>query len=116
MDVEARTKYVRLSPLKARDLAREVSGRTVGEALQITEFSARKAAAIIGKTLKSAIANAENNAKLSVNDLRVKSAVIEEGPRMKRYWPRARGSVSHILKRMCHVRIVLTDGKEEESE
>lgn len=116
MDVEAKTKYVRLSPSKARDLAREVSGRSVGEAIQILDFSARKAAAVMSKTLKSAIANAENNAKLTVDDLRVKSMIVEEGPRMKRYWPRARGGVSHILKRMCHVRVVLTDGKDEESE
>lgn len=113
MDVVARAKYVRMSPSKARDLARKVQGLRVGAALAITDFSPRKAAEEIGKTLKSAIANAENNAKLSADDLLVKEAVIEEGPRLKRFWPRARGSVSPIRKRMCHVKIVLTDGKEE---
>lgn len=113
MDVVARARYVRLSPNKARDLARKVQGLPVGEALRITEFSPRKAAALIGKTLKSAIANADNNDGVSADELRVKEAIIDEGPRMKRYWPRARGGVSPIKKRMCHIRVVLTDGKEE---
>lgn len=113
MDVSAVTKYVHLSPRKARDLASQVRGKTVSEALRVTEFSSRKAAEHLGKTLKSAVANAENNAKLSLDDLWVKEAVVDEGPRMRRFWSRARGSASRILKRMCHIKIVLTDGKSE---
>ena len=113
MDVVATTKYVRLSPAKARDLAAIVQGLPVAEALKMTQFSPRKAAFYIGKTLKSAIANAENNAKLAVDELRVKETVINDGPRLRRYWPRARGSASPIMKRTCHIRVVLTDGKEE---
>jgi large subunit ribosomal protein L22 len=109
MDVTAITRYARMSPLKARDLAQRVQGLPVSEALKVTEFSERKAAALIGKTLKSAIANAENTAKLSVDKLRVKEAVVEDGPRMRRFWPRSRGMASPILKRMCHIRVVLTD-------
>ena len=90
MEVKALTKFVRLSPSKARDLARAIQGRTVADALKITEFSERKAALYLGKTLKSAIANAENNAGISVDDLVVRTAVVEEGPRIKRWWPRAR--------------------------
>jgi large subunit ribosomal protein L22 len=116
MDVQATAKYVRLSPSKARDLARKVAGISAAEALQITTFSPRKAAGVIGKTLKSAIANAENNANLSVEDLKVKEAVVMPGPSLKRHWPRARGAVSPIIKRTCHIRIVLTDGKEESVE
>ncbi len=111
MEVFAVTKYVRMSPSKARDLARAIQGRSVADALKITEFSERKAAREIGKTLKSAIANAENNASLSADNLVVKMAAIEEGPHMKRWWPRARGSASPILRRTSHVRIVLTDKK-----
>jgi large subunit ribosomal protein L22 len=81
MEVQAVTKFARLSPTKARDLARKVQGLPVADALQVTDFSARKAAALIGKTLKSAIANAENNAKLAVDELTVKEAVVEEGGR-----------------------------------
>jgi len=115
MDVIAITRYARLSPNKARDLVGKVRGLPVGEALKITQFSPRKAATLLGRTLKSAIANAENNAHLAVDDLKVKNATIEEGPRMRRHWPRARGAVSPILKRMCHIRVVLTDGKDEAS-
>lgn len=113
MDVTAKTRFVRISPSKARDLARELQGLPVADALKVTQFSARKAAPLIGKTLKSAIANAENNAELSVDDLKVKEAVVDEGPRMRRHWARARGGVSPVIKRMSHIRIVLTDGKAE---
>ncbi|MCX7591904.1 MAG: 50S ribosomal protein L22 [Kiritimatiellae bacterium] len=109
-------RYVRLPPLKARGLVRKLRGKPVNEALRIAEFSPTKAGRLIGKTIRSAIANAANNAKLPVDQLRVKEAVVEEGPRLKRYWPRARGMVRPILRRMAHIRIVLTDGKEEETE
>lgn len=114
MDVSATTKYVRMSASKARDLARRLRGLAVGEALQVVELSARKGGRNLHKTLKSAIANAENNSDLSVNDLTVKEAVVDEGPVLKRYWPRARGAASPIFKRTCHMRVVLTDGKSEE--
>jgi len=113
MEVKAVTKFARISPSKARDLARSVRGLPVAKALEIMQFSERKAAKLIGKTMKSAVANAENNEDLSVEDLFVKEAVIDEGPRLKRYWPRARGSVSRIKKRMCHIKIVLSDGETE---
>lgn len=111
MDVVAKTKNVRISPLKARDLARELQGLPVSAALRVVEFSERKAAFYLGKTLKSAISNAEHNNDLDAEKLIVKEAVVEEGPRLKRYWPRARGSVSPIRKRMSHIKIVLTDVK-----
>lgn len=109
MDVEAVSKYVRMSPSKARDLARAIQGQPVAEALRIADFNARKAGVLLGKTLRSAIANAENNAGLSADRLIVKRALIEQGPSLKRYWPRARGSASPILRRTSHIRIVLTE-------
>ena len=111
MEVVARAKNVRISPLKARDLARELQGLPVSAALRVVEFSERKAAFYLGKTLKSAISNAEHNNELDAETLIVKEAVVEEGPRLKRFWPRARGSVSPIRKRMSHIKIVLTDVK-----
>lgn len=111
MDVKATSNYVRIAPRKARNLATAIQGLTVAEALKITEFSERKGAFFIGKTLKSAIANAENNLKLSADDLWVKEAVVEPGPTFKRFWPRARGSASPIVKRTSHVKVTLTDGK-----
>ena len=116
MDVTATSKYVRMSPDKARDLARRVQGLPVAAALQVTTFSPRKAAGVIGKTLKSAIANAENNAGLAVDELRVKQAVIDVGPTSRRYWPRARGGVSPIMRKSCHVKVTVTDGKQEAAE
>lgn len=111
MEIIAVTKYVRLTPTKARDLTRAITGKSVGEALQVVELNKRKAAVAIGKTLKSAIANAENNAELSADKLYVARAVIENGPSLRRFWPRARGSASPIRKKTAHVRITLTDQK-----
>ena len=101
-----------MSASKGRDLARAVQGKSVAEALRITEFSPRKAATVLGKTLKSAMANARNNRHVDVDDLKVKLAVFDEGVRMRRHWPRARGSASPIARRLCHVKVVLTDGVE----
>lgn len=111
MDIRATTRYVRISPTKARDLARAIQGLPVPKALELTEMNVRKAAFYIGKTLKSAIANAENNDGLSADELYVSTAAIEEGPTLKRFRPRARGSASPIHKRTSHIKIVLTDQK-----
>ena len=111
MEIKAVSKYVRMSPTKARDLTRAIQGKSVGEALQVVELNKRKGAVCIGKTLKSAIANAENNAELSADKLFVAKAVIENGPTIPRYWPRARGSAGPVRKKTAHVRITLTDEK-----
>jgi large subunit ribosomal protein L22 len=113
MDIAAVTKFARISPLKARDLAREIQGRPVSEALKVTAFSERKAAFLLGKTLKAALANAKHNADLSEDDLIVKEAVVDDGPRFRRFWPRARGGVSPIRRRTANIKVVLTDGKTE---
>ena len=111
MEVKAVTKYVRLSPRKARDMARAIQGLRVADAIKTVEFSERKAAKQLEKTIRSAVANAENNAKLSADDLMVKEATIGEGPAMKRFWARSRGMVSRIRKRTSHITIVLSDGE-----
>jgi len=110
MEVTAITRFVRMPASKARPLIKRLRGLPVNEALRITQLSEKKAAEAIGKTLKSAIANAENNAKLMLDELRVKDAIIDEGPVHRRYWPRARGMARRIKRRTCHVRVVLTDG------
>jgi large subunit ribosomal protein L22 len=109
MEVRATLKYVRVSPTRVRALARRVTGLPVDEALRVAQVGPGKAPFLVTKVLKSAIANAKNNAKLEGDHLKVKAAVVNEGPRMKRHWPRARGSASPILRRMSHIRIVLTD-------
>src|SRR6266705_4522786 len=109
MEVRATYKYAKISPFKAREIAREIQGLPVSAALDVVAYSPKKAAFLINKTLKSAIANAENNANLKVDGLVVKEAVVGEGPTVKRIMPRARGSASRILKRTSHIRIVLSD-------
>jgi large subunit ribosomal protein L22 len=109
MEVRSTYRYAKISPFKAREVTRAIQGLPVSAALDIVAFSPKKAAAMINKTLKSAVANAENNANLRVDGLVVKEAIVGEGPTMKRMMPRARGSGSRILKRTSHIRIVLTD-------
>jgi large subunit ribosomal protein L22 len=111
MEVTAITRYARISPRKARNMATAIRGLRVEEALKILAFSERKGGFLIRKTMKSAIANAQNNLELSVEGLRVKEAVVETGPSFRRGWARARGSVSPIQKKTSHIRITLTDEK-----
>jgi large subunit ribosomal protein L22 len=109
MEVSSTYRYAKISPFKAREVTREIQGLPVSAALDIVAFSPKKAASLINKTLKSAVANAENNANLRVDGLVVKEAIVGEGPTIKRMITRARGSGSRILKRSSHIRIVLTD-------
>ena len=109
MEVRSIYKYARISPFKVREVTREIQGLPVSAALDVLAFTPKKAAFLIGKTLKSAIANAENNANLKPDGLVVKEAIVGEGPTLKRLMPRARGSGSRILKRTSHIRIVLSD-------
>src|ERR671924_2091752 len=109
MEVKSIYRYARISPFKAREVTREIQGLPVSAALDLLSFTPKKAAFLINKTLKSAIANAENNANLKPDGLVVKEATVGEGPTLKRIMARARGSASRILKRTSHIRIVLSD-------
>jgi large subunit ribosomal protein L22 len=109
MEVRSIYKYARISPFKVREVTREIQGLPVSAALDLLAFTPKKASFLIGKTLKSAIANAENNANLKPDGLVVKEAIVGEGPTLKRMMARARGSGSRILKRTSHIRIVLSD-------
>jgi len=109
MEVRSVYKYARISPKKARDVAREIQGLPVSDAIDTLNFTPKKAAFLIGKTLKSAVANAENNHDLAADSLHVKEANISDGPSFNRYKPRARGSASAIRKRTSHIYIILTD-------
>jgi len=109
MDIVAHTKYSRISPKKAREVARELRGRPANEALELLKFIPRKAARLLRKTLHSAVANAENNHNLNSDDLLIKEAIVEEGPAFRRFKAAARGSAKPIRKRTSHLRIVLTE-------
>ena len=111
MEVKAITRGVRISASKGRDLARALKGKTLADALKTVDFSPRKAARILGRTLRSAAANASHNFGLDPDSLVVRKAVFDEGASMRRFWPRARGSASPIEKQTSHVTVVLTDEK-----
>ncbi|MGJ8677653.1 MAG: 50S ribosomal protein L22 [Akkermansiaceae bacterium] len=109
MEVKSTYKYARISPKKARDVARAIQGMPVSAALDVLAYTPRKAALLISKTLKSAVANAENNHDLIADDLTIKESTVGDGPTLKRFKPRARGSAGAILKRSSHIFITLTD-------
>lgn len=109
MEVAAKTRGARLSAQKARLVADMVRGKPVEEALNALTFSPKKAAGIIRKTLESAIANAEHNEGLDVDDLLISTIHVDEGPTLKRIRPRAKGSADRILKRTCHITVKVAD-------
>src|SRR5882757_1384494 len=109
MQIKSIYRGARISAFKAREVTRAIQGLPVAAALDLLAFTPRKAAAMVAKTLKSAVANAENNANLRVEKLVVQEAVVGEGPTMKRSQPKARGSAGPIRKRTSHIRIILTD-------
>ena len=110
MEVQAITRYARMSPKKVREVVRTVQGRKATEAVDLLTLIPRKSARLIVKTLKSAIANAENNNNLSADTLVVKSAIVENGPVLKRFKAGARGTAMPRRKKMSHIKIVLSDG------
>lgn len=109
MDVTSTFRHARISARKAREVTRAIQGLPLSTALDILRFTPKKAAQLIGKTVKAAMADAENNFELSVDTLVIKEATVGEGPTLKRFMPRARGSAAPIRKRTSHIRIVLTD-------
>jgi ribosomal protein L22, bacterial type len=106
---KAIAKTVRVSPRKSRLVIDLIRGKNVGDAIAILKFTPNKAAGIIEKVLMSAIANAENNFDLDVEKLVVSEAFVNEGPTMKRFRPRAKGSASPINKRTSHITVVVTE-------
>jgi large subunit ribosomal protein L22 len=109
MDVISIYRYARISPYKARKVTREIQGLPVSQALDIVTFTPQKAALLVGKTLRSAIANAENNHDLDADRLVVKECVVGEGPSFRRFKARARGSAAPIRRHTSHIRVVLSD-------
>ena len=111
MEVKSLTKFARMSDKKVREIAREVQGLNAAEALEILKLVPRKSARLVAKTLASAIANAENNNGLSAANMKIKSAVGNQGIAFRRFRPVARGSAHPIRKRTSHILIILSDEK-----
>lgn len=109
MQVQSITRNVRMSAQKVREVVRQIQGLSALQAQAVLAVVPRKSARLVAKTLKSAIANAENNNGAKVEALRVREAVAQTATTMKRFIPKARGSAGPILKRNCHIKIVLSD-------
>ena len=109
MQIKSIYRGARISAFKCREVTREIQGLPVAAALDVLAFTPRKAAGLIAQTLKSAVANAENNNNLRADNLVVQEATVGEGPTFKRFQPKARGSAGPIRKRTSHIRIILTD-------
>jgi len=109
METRAYLKGTRLSPQKAGLVADVIRGKNVDEAMSFLEFSKKKASMVIRKLLESAIANAENNNNADIDKLLIKSIIVNQGMRLKRIKPRARGRADRITKPTCHIEIILTD-------
>jgi large subunit ribosomal protein L22 len=99
----------RISPQKARLVADQIRGMPVEKALNTLQFSTKRAAGVIRKVLESAIANAEHNDGADVDELRVRTITVDEGPTMKRIRARAKGRANRILKRTSHIHISVAD-------
>ncbi|MCY9873163.1 50S ribosomal protein L22 [Vibrio barjaei] len=109
MEAIAKHNFARISPQKARLVADQIRGKNVDQALELLTFSNKKAAELVKKVLESAIANAEHNEGADIDDLSVAKIFVDEGPIMKRIMPRAKGRADRILKRSCHITVVVAD-------
>ena len=107
---KARARFLLISPSKVRPIADNVRRKPYSEAVAILESMPHKGARLLKKIIASAAANAlYNNKKLDEDMLYVRELLVDEGPRMKRLWPRARGRADRLLKRMCHIFVVLDE-------
>lgn len=109
MNARATAKFIRMAPRKARQVIDLIRGKRVSDAETILKFTPRFSAEVIGKVLKSAIANAETNHKMNRDRLVVTEAYVDQGPTMKRFMPRAQGRASMIHKRTSHITIVVAE-------
>lgn len=109
---KAIAKTVRIAPRKVRLVVDLIRGKQVGEAVAILQLTPKAASPVVEKVLKSAVANAEHNYDLDINNLVVSEVFVDEGPTLKRFRPRAMGRASAINKRTSHITVVVSEKKE----
>lgn len=110
MESKAKVSYVRITPRKVRLVSDMVRGKSVNDALRILKFSSRKRTAqTIATLLESAVANAEQKGRIDVDNLVIKSLLVDQGPTLKRYASRAKGQGMRILKKTSHISVVLEE-------
>lgn len=112
MEVSAKLTGAQISAQKVRLVADQIRGKQVEAALNILEFSNKKAADLVKKILNSAIANAEHNEGADVDELTVSTIFVDEGRTLKRLRPRAKGRADRILKRSCHITVKVSDSED----
>jgi len=110
MEITARAKFMRISPLKLRLVAQLLPGKKVGEALSLLQFMPQRGAGLVRKVMVAAVANAEQRSQVDVDTLVVKGVQVDGGPSLKRFQARAMGRVNRILKRSSHITVVLKEG------
>jgi len=110
MEVRATQRYVRISPQKVRMIVDAIKGRPAETAINALKFMPQKSAGIVEKIVRSAVANADQNTSIDVDDLVVSNLIVDQGPSMKRFKARARGRGARILKRTAHITVVLAEG------
>jgi len=113
MQATAILKFVRVSPQKGRLVADQIRGMPVARALELLQFSPKKAAGLVRKVLESAIANAEHNEGADVDELKVATVQVDGGPMLKRFHARAKGRGARIIKRTSHITVVVSDQKKK---
>jgi large subunit ribosomal protein L22 len=112
METRATTKYIPISPQKVRLVVDQIRGKGVEEALNILKFLSKRAAPLVAKTVRTAVANAENTQSVDVDRLFVKFAKVDGAGMAKRFMPRAQGRATSIRKRLSHVTIVVDEAEE----
>ena len=109
MSVTAKLRYLRIAPRKVRLVVNLIRGKPVEEAQTILSFTTKKATISLLKLLNSAVASAKNNFQLDPTNLFISKITVDEGPKYKRWRPRARGQVSEIQKKTSHVTLILDE-------
>ncbi|MGB9498766.1 MAG: 50S ribosomal protein L22 [Dissulfuribacterales bacterium] len=110
MEVKATAKYMRISAQKVRKIIGSIKGKPVEVGINSLKFMPQKAAAMLEKILRSAIANADQNEDMDIDSLVIKNIIVNEGPTLKRFRARARGRGSRILKRTSHITVIVAEG------
>ena len=107
MEARAQSRFMRITAQKARLVVDLIRGKPVERALSLLEYTPKRGARLVAKTLRSAVANAESTQRVDIDQLYVKRAFVDEGPTAKRFLPRAHGRATKIFKRTSHVTVVV---------
>lgn len=115
METKAVEKYIRMSPRKIRYVVDMIKSKPIEDAIDILSLTPRGAAAVVKKAIQSAVAGATENHKMKEEDLFISRILVNEGPTLKRFRPRARGRATRIRKRTSHLSVYVSNGKEKEA-